>query len=91
MTMTKLPTDVAFDLLVVEQLHDIVPCEWRDEPCDRTGHWLLSCPGCPRADTFCTPHRVELDRWVADAIAPVAVTCADCDTALSVPLPWVAV
>lgn len=76
MTMTKLPTDVAFDLLVVEQLHDIVKCEWEEEPCGRTAHWLLQCKRCPKSDTLCTPHRVELDEWAGDGTDYV-LTC-DC-------------
>lgn len=90
--MTKLPTDVAFDLLVVEQLHDIVKCE-DDSGCERTAHWMLRCGGslggdCSVVDFLCSPHRVEFDEWAATLDW---VKCKRCDTPLSKPLPWVAV
>jgi hypothetical protein len=86
--MTKLPTDVAFDLLVVEQLHDIVKCE-DDSGCDRAAHWMLRCTGegCSVVDFLCTPHRAEFEQWAE----PLDwVKCTKCQTPLARPLPWVA-
>lgn len=88
MTMTKLPTHVAFDLLVVEQLHDIVPCSWEDDPCSRTAHWVLMCTQCGDMDFLCSPHRVHLDEAEAD---DDEVYCTACEHVHSMPLPWQAV
>jgi hypothetical protein len=90
MTMTKLPTHVAFDLLVVEQLHDIIPCDWEEDGgCTRTAHWTMTCPRCGGLDLLCTPHRVNLDE--AAAADDDEVYCTGCKFVHLPPLPWRAV
>lgn len=82
MTMTKLPTHVAFDLLVVEQLHDIVPCEW-STPCKKTARWIISCSACSFTSTICNPHREFND-------SRPSISCPECGLMVSKPYPWVA-
>lgn len=84
MSMTKLPTDVVFDLLVVEQLQDVVPCD----ECDRTAHWTMVCAECGVPTLACTPCRVGVDQW---AVQPGVVPgCRDCRSRHPLPLPWLA-
>lgn len=87
--------DTRFDLLVIEELHDVIGCNWGEseygdtdngrEPCSRTAHWVLKCPGCPQLDLYCTPHRVMDDEWAKTARD---VHCMDCDTKYPVPFQW---
>lgn len=83
--MTINLTDVTFDLLVAEQLHDIVPCYY----CPNTAHWVIQCGYCAHACFRCSTHR---DEWEGRR-ARFNVVCAKCDSpypALPAPLPWVA-
>lgn len=84
MTMTKLPTDVAFDLLVVEQLHDIVPCDSHLH--SRTARWTITCNGCGLVSFACNPCRdfYDNDRGEDD------VYCTKCQATWPAPTPWVA-
>lgn len=51
--MTINLTDVAFDLLVAEQLHDIVPCGY----CKKAAHWYVQCQSCAHVCLRCSLHR----------------------------------
>jgi len=81
-------TDVTFDLLVAEQLHDIVPCD----DCEATAHWSLHCsnPECDVVDLVCGEHRREFDEAVARTPKRNEWACDRCDTAPALPVRWVA-
>lgn len=77
--------DVAFDLLVVEELHDAVQCEWKGTPCERSAHWSLVCPQCTDVLLVCTPHRARLDELLRVALG---IECDECDHAWRRVFPW---
>lgn len=86
--MTINLTDVTFDLLVAEQLHDIVPCAI--DECESTAHWYLRCCGCGNLILRCASHRAVVDRR---HIGALYTDCVECDHVYAVsptPLPWVA-
>jgi len=81
-------TDVTFDLLVAEQLHDIVPCD--DADCDRTAHWHYTHK-CGSQWFGCDIHRGKHDELVASAKASGRYFRPNCcGGPVPVPTPWVA-
>jgi len=77
-------TDVTFDLLVAEQLHDIVPCE----ECKRTAHWTW-VHTCGEVWLACSAHRAQLDVWCGSRPSE-ELYCLVCDQNIPTPTPWVA-
>lgn len=78
-------TDVAFDLLVVEQLSDAVPCEGdADNSCPLEAQWVYT-HGCGHSTLVCTPHRSLIDDWMRKAKRP---KCDTCEMDVARPLGW---
>lgn len=82
--------DVAFDLLVAEQLNDAVPCQ----ESNFVGKLELECPleaqwvythGCGHSTLVCTPHRILIDDWMRKVKRP---KCDICEMDVARPLPW---
>jgi len=77
-------TDVTFDLLVAEQLHDIVPCDSTKHT--RTAHWTITCVKCSLVSVACDPCR---DYYDAEP-SRQDIFCMRCNTVWPTPTPWVA-
>lgn len=76
-------TDVTFDLLVVEQLHDVVPCDSTLH--SRTAHWTISCIGCGLVSLACDPCRNYYDDSGDGADD---IYCTTCSAVWPTPTPW---
>lgn len=64
-------------------------CEVRKpfpDACRADADWALPCPSCGDAGLLCSPHRAELDQWVADG--GDTFCCRSCSKTFPLPLAW---